>query len=76
VYPHGTPTFWHLLCGEIDAVTVRVQQRAIPADVLGGDPVNDKAYRQRIGAWVDQQWIDKDRMIDTLLDGVRPVGKT
>jgi 1-acyl-sn-glycerol-3-phosphate acyltransferase len=73
VYPHGTPTFWHLLCGEIDAVTVRVQQRAIPAGVLGGDPVNDKAYRQRIGAWVDQQWIDKDRMIDTLLDGARPV---
>jgi 1-acyl-sn-glycerol-3-phosphate acyltransferase len=75
VYPHGTPTFWHLLCGEIDAVTVRVQQRAIPAEVLGGDPVNDKAYRQRIGAWVDQQWIDKDRMIDTLLDGARPVRK-
>jgi len=75
VYPHGTPTFWHLLCGEIDAVTVRVQQRAIPAEVLGGDPVNDKAYRQRIGAWVDQQWIDKDRMIDTLLDGARPLRK-
>ncbi len=75
VYPHGTPTFWHLLCGEIDAVTVRVQQRAIPAEVLGGDPVNDKAYRQRIGAWVDQQWIDKDRMIDNLLDGARPVRK-
>jgi 1-acyl-sn-glycerol-3-phosphate acyltransferase len=75
VYPHGTPTFWHLLCGDIDAVTVRVQQRAIPADVLGGDPVNDKAYRQRISAWVEQQWLDKDRLIDTLLDDARPVRK-
>ena len=53
VYPHGTPTFWHLLCGQIDAVTVRVQQREIPAEVLGGDPLRDKAYRQRIGDWVD-----------------------
>lgn len=67
VYPHGAPTFWHLLCGQIDAVTVRVAQRAIPAEVLGGDPVGDKAYRQQISAWVDQQWADKDGLIDTLL---------
>jgi 1-acyl-sn-glycerol-3-phosphate acyltransferase len=67
VYPHGTPTFWHLLCGEIDAVTVRVQRREIPAAVLGGDPLGDKAYRQRIGDWVDGQWRDKDVLIDTLL---------
>jgi len=67
VYPHGAPTFWHLLCGQIDAVTVRVQQRPIPAEVLGGDPVGDKAYRQQISAWVEQQWIDKDGLIGTLL---------
>jgi len=67
VYPQGTPTFWHLLCGEIDAVTVRVQRREIPASVLGGDPLGDKAYRQRIGDWVDVQWRDKDGLIDELL---------
>ena len=67
VYPQGAPTFWHLLCGQIDAVTVRVQQREIPATVLGSDPVLDKAYRQRIGQWVDGQWRDKDALIDTLL---------
>jgi 1-acyl-sn-glycerol-3-phosphate acyltransferase len=66
VYPQGTPTFWHLLCGRIDAVSVRVQQREIPAQVLGGDPVADKAYRQRIGDWVEGQWRDKDRLIETL----------
>jgi 1-acyl-sn-glycerol-3-phosphate acyltransferase len=67
VYPGGTPTFWHLLCGRVDAVTVRVQQREIPPQVLGGDPVRDKDYRQRIGQWVDLQWSDKDRLIDELL---------
>jgi 1-acyl-sn-glycerol-3-phosphate acyltransferase len=67
VYPHGTPTFWHLLCGQIDAVGVRVLQREIPADVLGGDPLGDKAYRQRIGDWVDGQWRDKDALIGELL---------
>ncbi len=67
VYPHGAPTFWHLLCGQIDAVTVRVVQREIPAQVLGGDPLSDKPYRQRIADWVDGQWRDKDGLIDTLL---------
>jgi 1-acyl-sn-glycerol-3-phosphate acyltransferase len=71
VYPHGTPRFWDLLCGRIDAVTVRVQQREIPPDVLGSDPIGDKAYRQRISAWTEQQWSEKDRLIDELLDGSR-----
>ena len=51
------------------AVTVRVRQREIPAAVLGSDPVRDKAYRQRIGQWVDTQWRDKDALIDALLPG-------
>jgi len=66
VYPGGIPTFWDLLSGRLDAVIVRVLQREIPADVLGGDPVHDKAYRQRIAAWAEAQWTEKDRLIDTL----------
>ena len=73
VYPHGTPEFWDLLCGRIDAVTVRVQQREIPSDVLGSDPIGDKAYRQRISGWVEQQWVEKDRLIDELLRADRDV---
>jgi 1-acyl-sn-glycerol-3-phosphate acyltransferase len=69
VYPHGTPRFWDLLRGRIDAVTVRVQRREIPSELLGSDPVADKAYRQRISAWVEQQWSEKDQLIDALLAG-------
>lgn len=67
VYPHGVPTFWDLLCGRVDAVTVRVQRREIPAEVLGSDPIGDKAYRQRITQWTETQWRDKDQLIDQLL---------
>jgi 1-acyl-sn-glycerol-3-phosphate acyltransferase len=67
VYPDGAPTFWHLLCGQLDRVIVRVEQRPIPPDLLGGDPVADKALRQRIGQWVEQQWLEKDARIDALL---------
>jgi 1-acyl-sn-glycerol-3-phosphate acyltransferase len=71
VYPQGTPRFWDLLCGRIDAVIVRVQQRDISPQVLGSDPIGDKAYRQRISAWVEQQWAEKDRLIDELRRGDR-----
>ena len=67
VYPHGTPTFWELLSGRLDAVLVRVQPRDIPAEVLGGDPVGDKAYRQRLTAWIEGLWVEKDEQIELLL---------
>jgi len=69
VYPQGTPSFWDLLCGRVDAVIVRVQRREIPPEVLGSDPIGDKAYRQRIGTWTDQQWAEKDALIDALMRG-------
>ena len=69
VYPHGTPTFWDLLSGRLDGVIVRVQTREIPADVLGGDPVGDKAYRQRLTAWIEGLWAEKDALIERLLGG-------
>ena len=68
VYPNGAPTFWQLLSGRLDAVIVRVQRREIPSELLGGDPLGDKAYRQRISAWVEQQWVEKDQLIDALLN--------
>jgi 1-acyl-sn-glycerol-3-phosphate acyltransferase len=67
VYPQGIPTFWDLLTGRIEQLAVRVQQRPIPAEVLGGDPVADKAYRRRISEWVEQQWAEKDALIDDVL---------
>jgi 1-acyl-sn-glycerol-3-phosphate acyltransferase len=72
VYPHGTPTFWDLLCGRLDAVIVRVQQREIPADLLGMAPAGERARQVRIGRWVEQQWLEKDRLIDELLVGAQP----
>jgi 1-acyl-sn-glycerol-3-phosphate acyltransferase len=68
-YPGGAPTFWHLLCGELPAVSVRVRQREIPPGVLGSDPVADMAYRQRIAEWVAQQWQDKDALLGSMQAG-------
>ena len=67
VYPDGTPTFWDLLCGRCTRVIVRVKPRPIPAELIGGDPLSDKALRQKLKAWVDEQWREKDELIDRLL---------
>jgi 1-acyl-sn-glycerol-3-phosphate acyltransferase len=66
VYPDGTPTFTHLLTGRIGRVVVRVQARPIPPEVLGGDPIGDPAHRQRLSAWVEAQWREKDTLISAL----------
>jgi 1-acyl-sn-glycerol-3-phosphate acyltransferase len=67
VYPGGTPTFWDLLCGRLDAVTVRVQQRAIPPELVGVEHAAERAHVVRLGRWVEQLWKEKDHLIGELL---------
>ncbi|MDT8998165.1 acyltransferase [Paucibacter sp. APW11] len=67
VYPEGTPTFWDLLCGRCGQVIVRVQQREIPADLVGGNPMEDKRLRAGISMWIKKQWSEKDELIKQLL---------
>jgi 1-acyl-sn-glycerol-3-phosphate acyltransferase len=70
VYPNGVPNFWDLLSGRVSAVTVRVLERPIPQSVLGSDPIGDKNYRRQISDWVEQQWVEKDRLIAELKQAV------
>ncbi len=67
VYPDGTPTFWHLLCGQVGPVIVRVQPRAIPAELVGRDPQKDRAVLVHTGRWMEAQWAEKDVLIEQLL---------
>ncbi|MFO1220707.1 MAG: acyltransferase [Burkholderiaceae bacterium] len=66
-YPQGTPTFWQLLCGQVAAVSVRVQPHVIPSDLLGADPLADRESRRRLTTWIETQWAQKDRELDALL---------
>jgi 1-acyl-sn-glycerol-3-phosphate acyltransferase len=66
VYPDGPPEFWALLSGQLQRVTVRVQQREIPAELLAGDYVSDPTFRARMQDWINSLWIEKDRLLDQL----------
>ena len=67
IYPEGAPSFWQLLSGRCGPVIVRVQQRPIPAELVGGNPMEDKRQLVRISNWIKGQWSDKDALIDSVL---------
>ena len=66
VYPDGPPEFWTLLSGQLRRVTVRVQQREIPAELLAGDYVRDANFRACMQEWINTLWLEKDRLIGEL----------
>jgi 1-acyl-sn-glycerol-3-phosphate acyltransferase len=66
VYPDGPPTFWDILSGRVHAVTVRVNQREIPAELLDGDYLGDKVFRGKMQAWVTMLWTEKDALLAEL----------
>lgn len=67
VYPGGTPSFWGFLRGDVRRVVVRVERRAIPAEVRSGDYAGDPASRARTQQWLQALWAEKDARIGTLL---------
>ena len=75
VYPDGVPTFWDLLSGRMKQVVVRVCERKIPTDLLGGDYEGDPAFRQRMQAFVQAMWTEKDARIEEIVLSLRqPAG--
>jgi 1-acyl-sn-glycerol-3-phosphate acyltransferase len=71
VYPGGVPTFWDLLSGRVPQVVVRVLERPIPAELLGGDYEGDPAFRARMQAFVQEMWTEKDAGIDEILQSLQ-----
>jgi 1-acyl-sn-glycerol-3-phosphate acyltransferase len=66
VYPDGPPEFWMLLSGRLQRVTVRVQQREIPAELLAGDYGSDPTFRSRMQEWINGLWAEKDALVERL----------
>lgn len=69
VYPDGRPTMIDLFANRVREVRVNIRERAIPAELLGGDYQNDPAFRERVQAWLNDLWLEKDRLIANLRAG-------
>jgi 1-acyl-sn-glycerol-3-phosphate acyltransferase len=75
VYPEGVPSFWDLLSGKVKQVVVRVLEREIPRDLLGGDYEGDPAFRARLQAFVHAMWAEKDARIEEIVVSLQPCAK-
>jgi 1-acyl-sn-glycerol-3-phosphate acyltransferase len=60
------PTFWELVSGQIPKIFVRAQKREIPPELLGREFRRDRGFRGELQAWMDQQWQDKDALIQSV----------
>jgi 1-acyl-sn-glycerol-3-phosphate acyltransferase len=69
VYPDGTPTFWHLISGQITSVRVDVREVALDAAWRGRDYGEDAAFREAFQSFVRDLWAEKDRRIEIMLGG-------
>lgn len=66
-YPGGRPTLADLLAGRVREVRMHVRERPIPAELLGGDYQNDRAFRVRFQHWMNGLWREKDARLGRLL---------
>lgn len=67
VYPGDkAPGFWDLLNGSISRVIIDIRVRELDPALSAGDYENDPEFRQRVQAWVNQLWLDKDQRIAQL----------
>ncbi len=67
VYPGRIPTLMDLITGRVAEIHVRIRERAIPADLIGGDYENDASFRERFQAWINMIWVEKDVEIAAML---------
>lgn len=75
VYPHGVPTFWQFLSGEVSDIVVRLQRRPIPEKFSSGDYSTDPQFRKTVERWLQDIWLEKDRQIGELLETEKQAGK-
>ena len=60
-------TFWDFMCGKVRKIKLEATLRDIPAD-LSGDYINDAENRKAVQQWINQLWIEKDRLLSGSAD--------
>lgn len=66
-YPkHKQPSFWDFMCGKVNRLRVRVQQKPIPEQFLNRNYHEDETFRNEFQQWVTQLWQEKDALLDQL----------
>jgi 1-acyl-sn-glycerol-3-phosphate acyltransferase len=63
-YPNGRPTFWQLMSGQVTVINVSIQKIKIPREFVTNIHAD---YRERLHAWINSIWLQKDQELDNNL---------
>lgn len=66
IYPEGRHSLWDFLCRRIHAIQIKIRQIPIPQDFLKPDILNNEQKQVAFRAWLNQQWFEKDQLINTM----------
>jgi 1-acyl-sn-glycerol-3-phosphate acyltransferase len=66
-YPDGRPSVVDLFAGRVRRICVRVRELPIPAELVGRDYDSDGEFRERLQAWLNGLWAEKDRQLAAML---------
>lgn len=64
-YPEGIPSYWDYARGKVKRVRVHIRQLPIPEELIG-DYTGDAAFRARFQQWVNERWLEKDALLQTM----------
>lgn len=69
VYPEGAVSVWEAFNGRLRKVHVHVREISIPFSFQEGNYTENPEFREKVQAWVQELWRQKDNRIDALLSG-------
>lgn len=67
IYPEGRKSFWDFLCGRVRHISVKLQIRDIPPNLLQGNYTEDESYRNNFKNWIHTIWHEKDTLLNQSL---------
>jgi 1-acyl-sn-glycerol-3-phosphate acyltransferase len=66
-YPgHKQPSFIDFICGRVEKLQVRIQQKQIPGRFINKNYNEDEQFRQDFQQWVTGLWQEKDALMEEL----------
>ncbi len=66
-YPDGRPTFWQLMCGQIQRISLHIELLEVPKNFIGRNYATDADYRAEFQEWINQIWLEKDQQLTRLI---------
>ena len=62
-YPHGKPSVWQYISGQVKKISVNIQLRPIGKNIRGKNFREDSVAKRELKTWVDGIWGEKEQYI-------------